>query len=126
MTAKYEILFKGDYLEVHSDGEKDLEFAYRLWTDVVAACKKHNCCNVLGIANTTSPVSVVDGYQHADMSEKIGYPAALRVAWVECNPDYFDVIKFVETVLFNRGIAQMKAFRDVDEALEWLVSGEGV
>jgi len=39
----------------------------RLWKDTAAACEKHACFNVLGIANTSTPVEAVEGYDLAGL-----------------------------------------------------------
>jgi hypothetical protein len=126
MPATFNVEFKGDYVEVHSDGDKDLEFAARLLSDAVATCRRHNCYRILGMANTTSPLAIVDGFDLAKMFQEFGMPPIARIAWVEPNPDGFEAIKFVETVLFNRSIASFKVFDDELAAREWLFSDRGV
>ena len=126
MPASFTVEYKGDHVEVHSDGDKDLEFARRLWAEVAATCRQHNCRTVLGIANTTTPVSVTDGFAHADVFQEIGMDPRARIAWVEPHPKSFEVIKFIETVLFNRSIGVFKVFTDELAAREWLFSDRGV
>jgi hypothetical protein len=125
-VGEYTIQFEGDHLEVHSDGDKDMDFAYSIWAAIIEACKKHDCYHVLGIANTTKPLTPVDGFEHAEMLRELEYPSRFRVAWVELVPEFREVAKFVETVLFNRGIGEIKMFEDVEAARAWLFSKEGV
>ena len=126
MPATFSVEFKGDYVEIHSDGDKDLKYALRLLAEAIATCREHDCHRILGLANTTSPLDVVDGFDLAKMFKELGMPPTTRIAWVEPNPDGFEVIRFVETVLYNRSIAAFKAFEDELAAREWLFSNRGI
>ena len=126
MPASFTVEFKGDHIEVHSDGDKDLAFARRLWSEIVETIRKHDCYRVLGLANTTTPVNIIDGFDHAEMMRELGLAPRSRIAWVEPDPKSFEVVKFIETVLFNRSIAVMKVFRSERLAREWLFSEQGV
>ena len=126
MPASFTIEFKGDYVEIRSEGDKDTAFARRLLAEAIATCRKHGCFRILGLASTTSPLTVVDGFDVAGMFKELGMPPTCRIAWVEPNPDGIEVIKFVETVLYNRSIAVFKHFEDELAAREWLFSERGV
>lgn len=116
------ITFEGDYIQILSNGEKNYEFAKRLWSEAVVACEKHNCFDILGIADTTVPLSISEGYEHADLFEQLGIDSKYRIAWVELNAEAYQAVYFVETVLFNRGFPG-RVFLDVDEAKEWVLGG---
>ena len=126
MTARFTVEFKGDYVEVHSDGEKDIEYARHLWTEVEKTCRASDCHRVLGLAKTTKPVKVIEGFDHAELFKGLGITPDYRIAWVEFNEEAFEIAKFIETVIFNRSIAALKAFHDEAAARLWLFSKEGV
>ena len=37
------ITYKEEYIQAESNGEKNLEFAKELWSQIVGACEKHKC-----------------------------------------------------------------------------------
>lgn len=116
------ITFEGDHIQILSNGEKNYEFSRRLWTEAVVACEKNNCYDVLGISDTTVPLSASEGYEHADLFEQLGINTRYRIAWIEKNAEAYQSVYFVETVLFNRGFPG-RVFLDVAEAKEWLLDG---
>ena len=123
MDARFTISFEGDHIKVLSNGAKNLEFATQLWTAITEACDEHDCYKVLGIADTTSPMPALEGYQHADLFRKLGIDRNYRIAWVELNQEAKAATYFVETVLFNRGLPG-RLFDSVTEATDWLFSDD--
>ena len=123
MDNEFIITFEGDYIKVHSNGDKDLEFSTRQWTAVVEACRAHDCFRVLGIGNTTKPQETMDGFEHARLWRELGIDSKYRIAWVELNPEAVDAVYFIETVLYNRGL-RVRLFPTEDEAKDWLLSGD--
>ncbi|MDJ0939376.1 MAG: hypothetical protein QNJ00_06400 [Woeseiaceae bacterium] len=121
MANNFSITFEGDHVKVISDGDKDLEYSTRLWTAVAATCDQNDCYRVLGIADTTSPLSIVEGYDHAELFRELGIVQNYRIAWVELNEEARSAPKFIETVLVNRGLPG-RLFDSVIEAREWLMS----
>lgn len=122
MDNEFIISFESDHVKVLSNGYKDLEFATRVWTAVAEACHTHDCFKVLGIANSTSKMETMDGYEHARLWRELGIVGKFRVAWVELNPDAVEAAYFIETVLYNRGMP-VRLFPTEGEAKEWLLSG---
>ncbi len=116
---KLVVTFEGDHVRVISDGEKDRYFQERLWDEVAAVCEQHDCYRVLGIAHTTVPPEVVDGYDTARMMRERNITQKYRIAWVEYDEDALEVIEFVETVLINRGLPG-RLFPDETAAKAWL------
>jgi hypothetical protein len=104
MDNTLEITFQGDYIKVIADGEKDYRFQERLWNEVVAACRQHDCHKVLGIARTTKPLEALEGYELARIFRELEFTHEYRLAWVEHNEEAKDVVNFIETVLVNRGL----------------------
>ena len=121
MQNDFAVTFEGDYVRVISNGEKDLEFATKVWSEVVRACESNDCYHVFGLANTTMPMEALDAYDHGRLFRDLGLDSTYRMAWVETNPEAVDIVAFVETVLFNRGLPG-RLFDCESEALEWLLS----
>lgn len=119
MRNKLVVTFEGDHVRVISDGEKDYEFQERLWDEVAAVCERHDCYRVLGIAHTTKPPEVIEGYDTARMMRERNITHKYRIAWVEYSEDALDVIEFVVTVLINRGLPG-RLFPNEEAAREWL------
>ena len=120
MRNEITITLEGDYVQVLADGEKDYEYAEKLWTAVVAFCQERDCYRILGIANTSSPMEAVDGYDHARLFRDLGISHEYRIAWVELRAHAKDMAAFIETVLVNRGLPG-RLFSSVDEAKDWLL-----
>ncbi len=110
------------FIQVHSNGNKDIQFATRLWSKIAANCRSMNCFNVLGIAYTTSPPEAIEAYQYGDLFEKLGIDKNYRIAWVELNPLTYNTSYFVETVLLNRDL-NVRLFHNIEQAQNWLLQG---
>lgn len=119
MRNKMEVTFEGDHIRVISDGEKDYAFQQRLWSEVVATCQQHDCYRILGIANTTVPLEVAEGYDVARLFRDLNITHKYRIAWVEKNQDARGLVEFVVTVLMNRGLPG-RSFTDESAARKWL------
>jgi hypothetical protein len=117
-------VFKDKYIEVRSDGEKDYQFAVSLWNEVVKICRKHNCYHVLGIAKTTIPVTTMEGYKQYQLLNEVGITSQYRIAWVELNPEVYSTYRFIENVLHNRGMYNIKLFSDIEVAKKWLLNNQ--
>ena len=44
-------------MKVESEGEKNFEFAERLWSEVVRVCRENDCYDVLGVTYSTVTMS---------------------------------------------------------------------
>ena len=119
MRNRLEVTFEGDHVRVISDGEKDFEFSVRLWTAVADLCNEHNCFKVLGIANTTSPLEAIEGYDQARLFRQLGIDKRFKIAWVEADEDARDMAHFVKSVMRSRGLFG-RVFDDVHAAEQWL------
>ena len=120
MRNKIIVTFEGDHVLVISDGEKDHLFLERLWDEVAAVCKQHDCYRVLGIAHTTVAPDVIDGYDLSRIMRERNIANKYRIAWVEHSEHAVDAIKFIETVLVNRGLPG-RLFADEESARNWLL-----
>ena len=124
MTAvqnSIDVSFEGDHVLVHADGDKDHFYIQRLWREIASVCKQHECYRILGLAQTTTPVEAVDGYDLHALFREYGIDHRYRIAWVELNEDARSVVEFVETVLVNRGLPG-RLFDNESEARAWLFS----
>jgi len=119
----FSVSFEGDYVRVDSYGERSLDYARALWGDVTELCEEHNCYKVLGVSNAPGPMPTGDGYEHAGLFVELGLTGKYKIAWAELNDEARKATRFVEDVLFNRGLPG-KAFRDEAEARAWLFSDD--
>jgi len=121
MTYEMSVTFKDDYVEARSKGDKNYQTAVVLWQEITRVCAQHNCYKVLGIADSTSAMPVMDSLNHAQLFKDFNINNRYRIAWAELNPDAVGNLKFLETVLSNRGMLNGKTFDDVEEARQWLL-----
>jgi hypothetical protein len=120
MENTLEVTFEGDHILVIANGEKDYRFLDRLWREVAMACNQHDCYDVLGLADTTTPIEAVEGYDLPLLFRELGIGRQYRIAWVEKNLDARDTLEFIEAVLADRGLPG-KLFETEDEARKWLL-----
>ncbi|MDJ0813166.1 MAG: hypothetical protein QNJ23_05520 [Woeseiaceae bacterium] len=120
MENTLEVTFEGDHVLVIANGDKDYRYMEKLWREVATACDQHDCYNVLGLADTRTPVEAVEGYDLPNVFRDVGIGPHYRIAWVEKNVDARDTIEFVQTVLANRGMPGL-VFETEQEARTWLL-----
>lgn len=116
----FEVTYNGSYVEVISNGHKTLEFARRLYSRIVEVCRENDCRLVLVIGNSSIPLSTSDGFDLAEVFHDIGLTSRYRIAWVETNEAARDAGRFVDDVLYNRGLSG-RLFDSFEEARNWLV-----
>ena len=119
MKNRIAVTYENDYVQVLSDGEKNYEVSRAIWSEVSAVCRKHGCFKVLGIANTTKPLEILDAYDHGALFRELGIFFQYRIAWVEMNPEMIDVVRLIETVLYNRGVTA-RVFSNAEDTRNWL------
>ena len=115
------VTFEGDHVLVLSDGDKDYEFLEQLWSQVSRACEKHQCFNILGVANTNTPIEAVEAYELPRIFRENNIDNRYRIAWVERNPKAREMRRFIEAVREDRGEANGHVFPNVADAKAWLV-----
>jgi hypothetical protein len=115
------ITFEGDHIRVLADGDKDMDFAESLWSQVALLCEQEHCYKVLGVARSSTPLEALDAYEYARLYRKIGIDKRYRVAWVELEPHACDIASFIDTVLSDRGYSD-RVFSTEEEARGWLLS----
>lgn len=121
MTYEMSVIYKGDYVEARSVGDKSYQTAVALWSEITKVCAEHDCYKVLGIAESSTAMPVMDAMSHAQLFKDFAITNRYRIAWAELNKAAIGNLKFLETVLFNRGMLNGKAFHDVEEAKRWLL-----
>lgn len=120
MALDYSITYEQSHVEVHVRGEGDYLSTDRMWKDIAAACQKHDCYSLLGLANIDVRSSD-HAYDHAAIFEAAGINRDYRIAWVELNPDVEEAARLAEAVVRNRGLAEARVFDNIAEAKRWLL-----
>ena len=120
MLNKITVSFEGDHILVLTEGDKDYEYLEHLWSKVSRACEKHDCFNVLGIANTSTPIEAVEAYELPRIFRENNIDHRYRIAWVEQTPEAVDTVSFVASILSNRDLPG-RQFESVAEAKAWLL-----
>jgi hypothetical protein len=123
MEHELRVTFKDKYVEIISNGEKSYQSSLRLWATALKVCTENKCFKVLGIANSSKAPSTIDSYKHAELLHNFNVDFKYKIAWVELNPEEFEGIKFLENVLYNRGL-NVKLFEAVETAKDWLLREE--
>ena len=121
MAYEMSVIFTGDYVEVHSSGDKSYQTAVALWTEITQVCAEHNCYKVLGIGRSTTAMPVMDVVKHEQLFKDFAIDFHYTIAWVELNPEALGSVRFLENFLLNRGLVNGKLFYEVEAAREWLL-----
>ena len=122
MSYQMSVIFMGDYVEARSTGDKSYQTAVALWREIIRVCDEHDCYKVLGIGQSTTPMSTMDAMNHTKLFQDFSITRKYQIAWVELNREAVGSIKFLETVLLNRGLLNGKLFHEVAEAKRWLLA----
>ena len=120
MLNQITVTFEGDHILALTEGDKDYEFLEKLWSQIARACEKHQCFNVLGIANTSTPIEAVEAYELPRIFREKNIDERYRIAWVEQSPEAADTISFVESILSNRDLPG-RQFDTEKKARAWLL-----
>lgn len=124
MNYEISVTFEGDHVLVRTAGEKDYSVVEEIWAKVSRVCEKHQCFNVLGVADTSRPIEAVESYEIPGVFREYNIDQRYRVAWVELNPEGVDVIDLAASILAHRDLPG-KLFPSVEEAREWLLGDDG-
>jgi hypothetical protein len=124
LRNKLTITFEDDHILVLADGDKDMDFVKKLWSEVSELCEKTNCFNVLGVARSSTTLEALDAYDYARLYRKLGIDKRYRIAWVELEPHAADIASFIDTVLSDRGYSD-RIFPTEAQAKEWLLGSGG-
>jgi len=124
MTNSMTISFEGDHVRAESYGEKSLAWSKKVFAAIVDACEANDCYRVLGIAESTKPVTILEGFDHVALFRELGISTKYRIAWVELNPSAVKTVRFVDAALFNR-LLPGRVFLTEDDAKAWLFGDRG-
>jgi hypothetical protein len=112
---------KDGYIHVRHYGRDSYDITLDMWQRIVAACEEYNCFNILGETYTKNRLSTMDNFGHVTIMKQAGVTLRHRIAWVAHGPEALADLKFVETVLLNRGLVLGKVFMSIEEAKRWLL-----
>ena len=115
---------QGGYIHARHYGENSYTISLELWRRITAACRENKCYKVLGETFTTNDLSTLDAFDHVKIFQQVGVDRRYRIAWVNHSAPMEKTIRFIETVLKNRGMASGGCFSTQEEARRWLLSGE--
>jgi hypothetical protein len=119
------IEYKDNYVHARVYGQNNYDVSLEVWRRIMAACKEHNCFNILGENFTTEELSTMDAFDHLKILEEVGLTFQYRIAWVNHVKETSRGLEFVETVVVkNRGLANGKLFPTFEEAKRWLLGKE--
>jgi len=122
MSYEMSVVFTGDDVEARSIGDKSYQTAVALWSEILKVCDENNCYKVLGVgASTSKGMSTMDAMQHEQLFMDFAITRKYKIAWVELNKEAVGSMKFLETVLLNRGLLNGMLFSTVEEARQWLL-----
>jgi len=119
MALKYSIRHEDSLIRVVAVGTPDYLSISRLWRDIVARCRRHNCLTVLGESRTERWLDTY-AYDHAAIFQAVGLSKHSRIAWVEKNREAREIVKLAEAVVRNRGFSKARVFDRVADARRWL------
>jgi len=120
---EYIVHVKDDYIQVHSNGVKNLEFTSAMWEEVVKTCKANQIFKVLGIALTSEPLTTKETQGLLPLFQKLGLDREYKIAWVELNPKFYERTLLAEDLLSHHGV-DTKFFYEVEHARNWLLTKE--
>ena len=115
------ITVEDEFLYVHLKADNSYETSKRFWAELYDSCTKHNRKRIL-VVSESEPIGTMAGYDHHKLIKDTGFTFRYCVAWVEKNPEAFEITKFIEDVLANRIIIQAKLFLHESEARVWLLA----
>ncbi len=106
-------------LIIRLEGKVDLEERRDIHRDMVKMCRQESLKNILvDVRDLDVATSTIDLYDFGTAVQETGLPFNIRIAGV-CRPDDADS-SFPVTIAKDRFV-DVRAFEDVEEALEWLV-----
>jgi|GEM_PF-1606548 len=118
-SNEFIIYEKDDYIQVHANGAKTLEFATSMWREVVKRCRTKKIYKILGIALTSDPLKKQEAKDLLPLFKELGLDQNYKIAWVELNPEYYEVILYAESLMSSNGV-DAKFFYEVSHAKAWL------
>ena len=88
---------------------------------VAEICETEGIYKILGIALTSEPISEEEAHGLLKLAKELGMDKKYKLAWVELNPEFYDIIIFTEYLLSSNGM-NIRSFYKEDQARTWLLS----
>ncbi len=123
MSLEPDITFEGEFVLFRYTGPDSFQISIEQMTQLAKACEDFRCFKILGVTEFSNPLNTMEAYDYQYIFEEAGITHKYRIAWVEKNPEARKMIKFIETVLRNRGL-EVRLFSDVVEAKQWLLGDQ--
>ena len=89
MKIDIDIKLQDDYLLVKYKGPESPEISRQIMQQIVEACDKFECFNILVLAYLENSLSVLENYDLFAMFAEVGFTLKYRLAWVDQNPDTY-------------------------------------
>ena len=117
------IVQKPQYLYIKVTGENSLQTVKQYLADVLDACIKNNCPNVLIEENLQGPrLNTLDVFKVVAEGVRSEARSLRLIAYVDANPkSEIGLIHFAESLAIGQGIP-VRVFNSVQEAENWLNS----
>ena len=122
MPYKLKFENKGQYLHVNVEGENSSKNVWAYLRDVKEACMQHKCNKVLIEENLQGPnLKTSEIFEIVTHGAENMRPALIQVAFIDLNKQHdADLMRFAETVAYNRAI-NAKQFFKREDAEKWLL-----
>jgi len=120
MTVVYAINKVDSVIEVRVQGAADRPSVTRMWTDIVAACRKHQCDAVIGFSDLDQALRLEDAIRHDDIFREAGVTSEMCIAWMQLNPATAIMTELSVARVRNQASANIGFFHDEAEARQWL------
>jgi hypothetical protein len=117
----YTILYdnRENYLYVHISGLESYEAAVSFWHELEKKTTKENIDKIIVVDEVSGRLNALKHYEISIIIANL-FPGK-KIAFVDPKQDTFELNKFGETVVFNRGGIALVC-RSEAEGLEWLLN----
>ena len=120
MKASTTIEFKNYYLYVRRLEDANLNEIEDAWRDIAAACRQHNCYNIL-VESFFGKIPIEDILLRGGVMGNAGINSRHRIAWVHHQKESLEDVEKIEDVIRKQGAINFELFPNVEDALKWLL-----
>ena len=119
------VMAEGNFLHVSVTGKNTVENVRHYLEEIYKTCAERGFSAVLIEENLSGPsLPPAEAYKIVTKASALTSPILNKIAYVDINPEHLPSIADLgETVARDRG-ANVRVFRDVGEAEEWLLLSE--
>jgi len=111
------------YLRAVARGRETAEETRSAHQQLFAEIGRHGVSRVLAVALQSRPIFVVESYNLSAVLEQMAAIAGFRLALLSDTPEMFSSHQYVQLLAQQRGLA-VRAFRDEEPAVAWLLEGQ--